>query len=152
MILVRRTKMKEYLVYVDILGYANIARELANSSGFDENIIRQYFMSDELERGISNLKSNYGDKISIVEGTDDKILIISDIDIVFEIIKQLTSLKIRHKLWRNKVIPLEIAIDVIDTNPDDNTEYKNKGAVIDALKNDIVTAYRNDYFGINREK
>ena len=47
---------KKYLVYVDILGFEDLAREIAEKTGFDEDVIRQNYLSDPLAKKIGKLR------------------------------------------------------------------------------------------------
>ncbi len=87
-------KKKKYLIYLDILGFEDLAREIASISGFAENIIRQRHLSIPLRNKIEEIKRNgvqsfHG--ISEIEGSDDFVLIINDLQSVIEVVSKLTK-------------------------------------------------------------
>ena len=47
---------KKYLIYVDILGYKGKAAEIAKISGFEEDVIRETFLSSPLRKRIEEIK------------------------------------------------------------------------------------------------
>ena len=118
---------------------------LAEKSGFEEDVIRELFFSKPLENKINEIKDEkivVSKEISEIEGSDNYILIIEDINTTFEVIGELMSISIPHKEYEN--IPLEIAIDYKEVT-DSNLEPINRTQIIEFLKNDIINPYRNCY-------
>jgi hypothetical protein len=69
---------KKYLIYVDILGYKAKAAELAEISGFEEDVIRETFLSHPLNKKIEKIKEKgieVSKGISEIEGSDNYVLI-----------------------------------------------------------------------------
>lgn len=145
--------MKKYLIYLDILGFENLPQEIAKKTGFDEDIIRQDFFSKPLKEKIEEVKregTQVSKGISEIEGSDNYVLMVDDIQTAFEVVGKLTTIKIPHKDYRN--IPLEIALDIRQLRDDLKIELINREEIIEFLKNDIVNPYRKYYEDMNGEK
>jgi len=102
---------KKYLVYVDILGFEDLARVIAKKSGFEEDWIRQNCLSDPLEKRIGEIKREgiqIPQGISEIEGSDNYVLIVDHIQTAFELVGKLTTIRIPHKDY--KFIPLEVGL------------------------------------------
>jgi hypothetical protein len=54
--------MKKYLIFLDILGFDELPKELAKKSGFQEDFIREKCLSNPLKRVIEELKNEQGIK------------------------------------------------------------------------------------------
>jgi hypothetical protein len=80
---------KKYLVYLDILGFEDLAREIAEKTGFEEDVIRQNYLSDPLEKEIEEIKREgiqISKGISEIEGSDNYVLIVDHIQTAFELV------------------------------------------------------------------
>ncbi|KAF5434228.1 hypothetical protein C5S35_14860 [Candidatus Methanophagaceae archaeon] len=109
----KRSKMndKKYLVYVDILGFEDLAREIAKRTGFEEDVIRQNYLSDPLGKRIEETKRDgikISKGISEIEGSDNYVLIVDHIQTAFELVGKLTTIRIPHKDYN--FIPLEVGL------------------------------------------
>jgi len=137
--------MKKYLIYVDILGFKKLAEEIAEGSGFEEDIIRKNYLTDPLREEIDEIKKfiPISEGISEIEGSDNYILILDDIQIAFEIIGKLTRIKIPHRAYG--CIPLELGMGVKKIDEKLQVESINRKEIIEFLKNDIITLYREYY-------
>lgn len=133
--------MKKYLLYLDILGFYSIPKELEKKTGFRENNIREAFLSGPVSQIIQEIREEIGQE-KIIEGTDNYVLIIDDLITVFKLVNKITTIPIPHKDYR--YIPLELALDVKDIQ-DEQTEYKNRCQTINFYKNDIISSYREYY-------
>lgn len=49
--------MKKYLIFLDILGFNELPKELEKISGFDEDFIRENCLSNPLERIIEEVEN-----------------------------------------------------------------------------------------------
>ena len=97
-----------FFIYLDILGFEEIPRDIAGN--LDENKIRESFFSIPLKKVIENLSKNgilTQKGISKIEGSDDYILLIENLDNLIKSLKEITSIKLSKKY---KFIPFEIAI------------------------------------------
>ncbi len=136
----------KFFIYLDILGFDKIPEILEKKSGFDEDIIRERFFSEPLKTKIQEIgkgRIKWTKGISAIEGSDNYVLLVNDIDKVFEILTEVTTIEIHHKDY--DFVPLEIAVD---KREDVETLVKdpiNKKSVIKFLKNDILTPFRKKY-------
>lgn len=139
-------KKKKYLIYLDILGFEDLAREIASKSRFDENTIRQIHLSLPLRNRIEEIKRNgvqASQGISAIEGSDNFVLIIYDLQTVIEVVAKLTKIKIQHEEYG--YIPLEIALGIREFDETATIDPINNTEVIAFLKEDIINPYR-DYY------
>ena len=139
---------KKYLIYLDILGFEGKAKDIAQESGFDIGVIRENFLSVPLKNRIEEIKRKkieISQGISEIEGSDNYILIVDEMETVFEIMGELTMIKIPHREFG--CIPLEVAADVREIDENVRLEPRYRDEVIGFLKNDIVSPYRKYYKG-----
>ncbi|MGD2251238.1 MAG: hypothetical protein PVF58_22805 [Candidatus Methanofastidiosia archaeon] len=47
---------EKYLIYVDILGFKNKAVKIADETGFEEDVIRETFLSRPLRKKIEEIR------------------------------------------------------------------------------------------------
>ena len=137
---------KKYLVYVDILGFEDLARVIAKKSGFEEDWIRQNCLSDPLEKKIEEIKREgiqIPQGISEIEGSDNYVLIVDHIQTVFELVGKLTTIRIPHKDY--KFIPLEVGLGTKEIDEDIEVKPINRKEIIKFLKSDIINPYRSYY-------
>jgi hypothetical protein len=142
---------KYYLVFLDILGFDELPKEIANKTGFNEEVIRQKYFFEPVNDVINIIcKESEKNIISISEigGSDSYILLINNFQDLFLTLRRLLSIKISHIDYN--FIPFEIAIDVKDIHIDDNISLINKNEIIEFLKNDIISNYKNFYKGKNK--
>jgi hypothetical protein len=137
---------KKYLVYVDILGFEALAREIAEKTGFEEDVIRQNYLSDPLEKEIEEIKREgiqISKGISEIEGSDNYVLIVDHIQTAFELVGKLTTIRIPHKAY--KCIPLEVGLGTKEIDEDIEVKPINRKEIIRFLKSDIINPYRSYY-------
>jgi Mg/Co/Ni transporter MgtE len=137
---------KKYLFYLDILGFEALAREIAEKTGFEEDVIRQNYLSDPLTKKIGELKREgiqISKGISEIEGSDNYVLIVDHIQTAFELVGKLTTIRIPHKDY--KFIPLEVALGTKEIDEDIEVKPINRKEIIKFLKSDIINPYRSHY-------
>ena len=74
--------MKKYLIFLDILGFNELPKELGEKSGFDEDSIRQNYLSDPLMRIIKMVEN----ECNVIKGTDNYIIIAENLQLVSKVI------------------------------------------------------------------
>lgn len=134
---------KKFLIYFDILGFEKLAIEIAKKSGFKEDVIREDYLSNPLEKRIKQLtkeKYTFSKGLSEIEGSDNYLILVNDILTIFKLVGEFSQIQIPHKDFKN--IPLEIAIDSIRIDEEVEVELKNRKETIQFLKSDIVNPYR----------
>lgn len=139
-------KEKKYLIYLDILGFKDLAEEIAGK--FKDDPIRQKFLSEPLKEKIETIekdKIEWTKGISAITGSDDYVLLLDDdIDRMFKVIGEVSMIQIPHEDY--DFIPLEIAIDIKEFEMGVKVKDSiNRSEVIDFLKNDIINPYRKLY-------
>ena len=144
----------KYLVYVDILGFDELAEEIGTIESIKTRIVRDNIFREPLQLEIDNLKKT--EKIcGVSKGRDDWILIVSDFSDLFEIISKILSTELPvgkyapYEVSSNDGnIPLEVAIGVYGF---DKWSYRDGGEVICEdkvirfLKTSIISEYRKTY-------
>jgi len=137
---------KKYIIYLDILGFKALAKEMAEGTIFEEDRIRQDYLSDPLKKKIEEIKRGgilIPKGISEIEGSDNYVLIVDNIQTAFEFVGKLTTIKIPHRDC--EFIPLEVALGTKTIDADIKVNSKNRKEVISFLKEDIINPYRNYY-------
>ena len=137
---------QKYLIYLDILGFEDLAREIAEKTGFEEDVIRQNYLSDPLAKKIEEIKREgiqISKGISEIEGSDNYVLIVDHIQTAFELVGQLTTIRIPHKDYN--FIPLEVGLGTKEIDEDIEVKPINRKEIIKFLKNDIINPYRGYY-------
>lgn len=143
-------KEKKHIIYLDILGFNNLAVEIAEKTGINEDIIREKFLSEPLKKTIRKIQNDcqIHEGISEIEGSDNYILLIKEVQTIFELIDKLISIEIPHKDYDS--IPLEICVGTKNIDENINVDLINRKEIIEFLKNDLINPYRkyyNDRFG-----
>jgi hypothetical protein len=137
---------KKYLVYLDTLGFEDLAEEIAGKTGFEEDVIRQNYLSNPLEKKIEEIKREgiqISKGISEIEGSDNYVLIVDHIQTAFELVGKLTTINIPHKEY--DFIPLEVGLGTKKIDVDLEVKPINRKEIIKFLKNDIINPYRSCY-------
>ena len=143
---------KKYLIYLDILGFKELPKILEERSGFEEDIIREYFLTDALKKKIEEIKREEiqtHDGISEITGSDNYLLIVGDIQTAFELVGKLTTIKIPHK--DHEFIPLEVALGTKEIDKGIEVHPINREKIIEFLKEDVINPYRSYYKNKNDE-
>jgi len=143
---------KKYLIYLDILGFEGLAEEMAKKTGFEEDVLRQNYLSDPVEKEIEEIKREgiqISKGISEIEGSDNYVLIFDDIQTAFELVGKLTTIKISHRDYG--VIPLEVALGTKEIDKGIEVRPINRKKIIEFLKEDVINPYRSYYKNKNDE-
>lgn len=136
-------KEKKYLIYLDILGFKDLAKEIAGK--FEDDPIREKFLSEPLKEKIKELEKEGVDwtkGISAITGSDNYVLLLDDdIDKMFKVVGEISTIQIPHEDY--SFIPLEVAIDIKEIESGVKVKDPiNRDDVIEFLKNDIINPYR----------
>ncbi|MGD2251239.1 MAG: hypothetical protein PVF58_22810 [Candidatus Methanofastidiosia archaeon] len=70
-------------------------------------------------------------------------MIVDDLQIAFEVVGNITAIKIPHKDYG--CIPLEVGLDIREIDEDIDVEPINRKEVISFLKEDIINPYKKHY-------
>jgi len=71
-----KDKSVKYLVYVDILGFEELAKEVAGETGVDEDSVRENYLSNPLKDKIDEIKKDK--ETEVCTGRDDYLLFIDN--------------------------------------------------------------------------
>ena len=71
-----KDKSVKYLVYVDILGFEELAKEIAGKTGVDEDSVRENYLSNLLKDKIDEIKKDK--ETEVCTGRDDYLLFIDN--------------------------------------------------------------------------
>jgi len=132
---------KKFLVWLDILGFVRLAREIATESHLTERKVRSDFANvirqrvDAMETKGEIIGKNYGDR-------DDWILVTASSDSVFKIISEILTHNTGYD--RHEKIPLEIAIGTGEYDKwarFDGSELIAEDSTLEFLKTDIIGFY-----------
>lgn len=149
----------KFLIYIDILGFENLPRQLAssiNNSGnlSSENWIRENAFLLPFRSSIEKIEKT-GIKIQkldqTMEGSDTFLLIIDDLETIFRILS--TVIKIELPSFGNEdypYIPVEIGIDFIKYDEKIKNPIASK-EIISSIKTDLFKKYRSWYKEQNSE-
>ena len=142
---------KRYLVWFDILGFNELAKDISEKSSVTESKVRDDFIFtinykiQELESKSLIIGKNYG-------GRDDWLLVINCLDLVFQVVTCILDHNTGYKY--HEKIPLEIGIGFGLYNKRAKLDGKRliiESSTIDFLKTDIVNKFRNWYKQINKK-
>jgi len=98
---------KKYLLYLDILGFSELASEIAAKKGLDQRLVRQRFIG-VIEERVSSIEKE-GKIIGKKHGeSDDWLLVTDSLGKTFNCILELHRHNTLFENYEN--IPLEIAI------------------------------------------
>ena len=123
---------RTYLVYLDILGFEELAEEIAERSGFQGDWVRENVISKPLRKRVETVT-----KEPIKVSSDSYLLMVDSVQSAFEAVGELTATRIFHGAHEH--IPLELGLDIREV--DEAVEPESCKAIIQALKNDIIRAY-----------
>ena len=143
---------KKYIIYLDILGFTELAVEMVEGTPFEEDRIRQDYLSDPLEKKIKEIKREriqISKGISEIEGSDNYVLIVDDIQTAFELVGKLTTIKIPHN--DHEFIPFEVALGTKKIDEDIEVKPINRKEIINFLHEDVINPYRSYYKNKNDE-
>jgi hypothetical protein len=136
---------ESYLIWLDILGFGELATEVSEKTGVTERKIRSDFIQVIKEK-IETLLNRHEIKGKNYGARDDWILLVDSIDSVFKSICEILDHNTQYKKYEK--IPLEIAVGL--GTYDRWAKYTTKGLVIeestvDFLKSKILGSYHNWY-------
>ena len=134
---------KKYLIYLDILGFEKLPEEIAKRTGFEEDVLRQNYLSAPLKRKIEEIEREtiqISKGISEIEGSDNYVLIVDDVQTAFELVGKLATIKIPHKDY--EFIQLEVGLGTQKIDEDIEVKPINRKEIIRFLKNYIISPYR----------
>ena len=129
----------QFFIHVDILGFYALPREIAQSSGGDEEFIREKYLKEPLLEKLSQLETKIYDMTIAHRGTDNFLLTCNSLNSLFEMLEELTQVKIPNNSFDN--IPLEVAIDYREISETD-VDITNKSSTIIFLKTNLVADYK----------
>jgi hypothetical protein len=136
---------RKYLIYIDILGFEELPRQLARVIHNDEDRIRQNLLSEPLRKVIQELESEGAESlggVSVITGSDNYILQVSEVQSVFECVGVLA--RIPMLVPQISFLPLEIAAGPTSIE-DPKIKPINRKETIDFLKNDIINPFRRQF-------
>ena len=135
----------DFLIWLDVLGFEELARLISETSGRNARKVRQDFVQvidekvKELERRGYVKGKNYG-------GADDWLLVVNSLDAVFEVVCEILDHNTEYKGFEK--IPLEIAVGRGHYDKWaklNSSSLISEGSTIEFLKNPVVDYYREWY-------
>lgn len=136
---------KEYLIWLDILGFDELARDIAEKSGVSERKVRDDFI--RLMNGKVKEVEDRGEIIGKKYGEgEDWLLVTRSLDLVFRIITRILDHNTEYKHYEK--IPLEIGIGVAQYDKWarlDGSKLIVESPTIEFLKTHIIDCYREWY-------
>src|SRR5688500_5481186 len=133
------------MIFIDILGFSELPRELSIYTHINENYIRENFLIKPLIEKINSILNNNDKHFTF---TDDHFIITNDLIKIFKLVNGTTNLSI--PLTQVKKLPLEIAVGSADL--EDDYDLISQNSTITFLKNDILKSYRSYYKLKNNDK
>jgi len=152
-----KDKSVKYLVYVDILGFDKLAKDVEDNENIKTNIVRENIFKNPINEEIKKLKE-YGKISGVSKGRDDWILVINDFDDIFEVVSKISRIEMPVDRYAKRVsrnygsIPLEIAVGIYGFDKWaklDGEEVICNDEVIDFLKTYILPIYCKTYKNAN---
>ena len=105
--------MKKYfLLYIDILGFEKLPKEIAERTGIEKDSIRENYLSKPLREKIEEIKER--ERIKAYPGRDDYLLFVEDTWKTLQIINEISHISVPIKDY--PFIPLEIAVGIKEFN------------------------------------
>lgn len=83
----------KYLLYVDILGFEQLAEDIAKESGFPADYVRQNLLWNPFNDTVQNKREKY---YYLYQGTDNFIIILDDVDSLFSTLERILNIKIEQ--------------------------------------------------------
>ena len=143
---------EKYLLYLDILGFKNLPKEINEKSGVYEDTVREEFLTNALKDKIEALKEvavQASKGISEITGSDNYVLIFDRKKTAIESVSELTRIEIPHKDYT--FVPLEVALGVKEIDSSKKIEPKNRKEIVQFLCDDIINPYRK-YYKENKDR
>ena len=101
--------MKKYLIYLDILGFEELAKEIGKKKGIGGKIIRSRFI-DVIKERIEAIEIDKRIIGKYYSGSDDWLLVTDTLDGVFRVILEILEHNTEYDDYES--IPLEIGIGI----------------------------------------
>jgi len=137
--------VKRYLIWLDILGFDELAKEIAESSSISERKVRDDFVSLVNER-ISEAETN-GEIVGKTYGEGEEwLLVTQSLDSVFKVVSDILDHNTDYKHCEK--VPLEIGIGVAQYDRwarFDGTKLIAENSTIEFLKSQLLDYYRKWY-------
>lgn len=135
--------MKEYLLYVDILGYEELAKEIAKRTGHKyEDKVREDYLLNPINRTLDKIEQEF-ENTRIVRSTDNAYLFTTKISNIFRMIPKLSCIEIPFHGFNN--IPVELAVDVLEFKESSVVQQVNHIArteTVESLKSNTPHWYK----------
>jgi len=133
-----------FFIYIDILGFEQLPRELAEQSKFDEDWIRQFAFLSPFRQIIQDL---HHDKDVIIdhlkEEADSCSFLTHDLDSLFKIINKFSHISLPTKIGEIETVPIEVGIDYVNNQ---------KELCVDPIASQkIISSLKKNFFGIYRQ-
>lgn len=141
---------KKYLIYVDILGFEELAKEIARKKDIEERSVRKNFINT-IKNKLEELKEE-NISMTIVPGSDDWIIVVDSRDKVFSAISKILDHYTNYRDYPK--IPLEIAIGTVKYDKWarlNGNELIYENGTIEYLKSNIIEKYEEWYKEINKD-
>ncbi len=140
-----------FLVWIDILGFERLPKEIHEETEIEERKVRRDFIEtlrkkiDSVEARSLILGKNYGEK-------DDWLLVTDSMNAAFRVISEILEHNTGYE--KHEKIPLEIGIGVGEYDKwakFSGTELVVENSTIDALKSEVIGHYHKWYKKNNKE-
>jgi hypothetical protein len=136
---------KKYLLYLDILGFEELAEEIAKNKRIEARRVRSVFIETIKER-VDGLEAKGVISGKNYSGSDDWLLVVDSLDLVYKTIFEVLDHNTGYFGYER--IPMEIGIGVAEY--DRWTEFEGpklfiEGSTINALKPNIIGCYHSWY-------
>ena len=135
---------KTYIIWLDILGFEKLAKEIAIRHEISAGKVREDFINGVNDRICSLEKRGKIERRGYRKEFDAWLLFIKNLDNVFECIQKIISIKTPFK--GVKRIPVEIAVGLFKPNEEDIESYEvYEEETIEFLNSYIINEYREQY-------
>jgi hypothetical protein len=128
---------RTYIIFIDILGYQEVANEISSQTNLDSSYVRQSFLRDPLTLAIVK----FGNAVSLRYFTDNFLVFTNNLETVFGIIYEVSRLAIPFNT--PKLVPFEVAVGVADLNT--NFDPIDQDETVRFLKLDLLDCYKKYY-------
>src|SRR5712692_5583135 len=126
-----------YIIFIDILGYQEVANEISSQTNLDSSYVMQSFLRDPLTRAIVK----FGNAVSLRYFADNFLVFTNNLETVFGIIYEVSRLAIPFNT--PKLVPFEVAVGVTDLNT--NFDPIDQDETVRFLKLDLLDYYKKYY-------
>jgi len=146
-------KCVKYLIYLDILGFDELAKEIEKNENIKSDVVRDKIFKNPINEEIKQLKEG-GKIFGVSEGRDDWILVIDNFNNIFESISRILRIMMPVGKYAYNVsrdygnISFEVAVGVYEFDEWATLDGKKvicNDRVIEFLKTYIIPIYSNTY-------